>query len=91
MNSKISYQKLDRDIFQALWRWANRRHPNRSRQWIKDRYWKSNNTRNWIFASKDNKLIVASDTKIKRHRLIKFEATPYLSKYDNYHLARKLK
>jgi RNA-directed DNA polymerase len=89
--SKQSYQKLDSDIFQALWRWANRRHPNRGKQWIKDRYWKSNNTRSWIFASSDNKLLYASDTKINRHRLIKFDANPYLKEYEEYYLARKLK
>nr|WP_255361580.1 group II intron maturase-specific domain-containing protein [Candidatus Frackibacter sp. WG12] len=89
--SKASYQKLDRDIFQALWSWAKRRHPKRAKQWIKDRYWQTSNTRGWIFATEDERLIFASDTKITRHRLIKFAANPYLQEYEDYYRNRRLK
>ena len=88
--AKESYQRLDRDIFQALWRWSRRRHPNRAKSWIKDRYWESDDTRNWIFAAEDEKLIFASDTEISRHWLIKFAANPYLKEYEDYYLKRKL-
>ena len=88
--SKESYQKLDRDIFQALWRWAKRRHPNRRKEWIKDRYWGANETRDWIFKTEKEELRFASDTEVARHCLIKFAANPYLPKYDDYYLNRKL-
>jgi RNA-directed DNA polymerase len=88
--SKESYQKLDRDIFHALWSWSKRRHPNKAKGWIKKRYWKKNNTHDWIFASENEELIFASDTKISRHWLIKFAANPYLPKYEDYYLRRKL-
>ncbi|WP_018248788.1 group II intron reverse transcriptase/maturase [Orenia marismortui] len=89
--SKKSYQSLDRDIFHALWSWAKRRHPNKTKQWIKNRYWIRNETRDWIFSDRNIKLIFASDTKIIRHRLIKFAANPYLKEYDKYYLRRKLR
>lgn len=89
--SKKSYQSLDRDIFYALWSWAKRRHPNKAKQWIKDRYWIRTETRDWTFSVGNIKLIFASDTKIIRHRLIKFAANPYLKEYDKYYLRRKLR
>ncbi|WP_286169763.1 group II intron maturase-specific domain-containing protein [Halocella sp. SP3-1] len=39
--SKKSYQRMDRDIFQALWKWAKRRHPKKPSKWTKGKYWKS--------------------------------------------------
>lgn len=89
--SKKSYQSLDKDIFYALWGWAKRRHPNKPKQWLKDRYWITNNNRDWIFSDGNIKLIFASDTRIVRHRLIKFSANPYLKEYDRYYIDRKLK
>ncbi|OCL25189.1 group II intron reverse transcriptase/maturase [Orenia metallireducens] len=89
--SKKSYQSLDRDIFYALWSWAKRRHPNKAKQWIKDRYWIRTETRDWTFSVGNIKLIFASDTKIIRHRLIKFAANPYLKEYDKYYLRKKLR
>jgi RNA-directed DNA polymerase len=73
-----------------LWRWSRSRHPNRAKSWIKDRYWGANDTRDWIFAAEDEKLIFASDKEISRHWLIKFAANPYLKEYEDYYLKRKL-
>ncbi|MFO7820157.1 MAG: group II intron reverse transcriptase/maturase [Halanaerobacter sp.] len=89
--SKKSYQSLDRDIFHTLWNWAKRRHPNKAKKWLKKEYWQSDEERDWIFSDGDVRLIFASDTKIERHRLIKFDANPYLQEYDEYYFKRKLK
>ncbi|WP_408956132.1 group II intron reverse transcriptase/maturase [Natroniella sp. ANB-PHB2] len=89
--SKKSFQSLDRDVFKALWNWAKRRHPNKPNKWLKKKYWRSNETSDWIFSDGDVKLKFASDIKIVRHRLIKFVANPYLQEYDKYYLKRKLK
>ena len=89
--SKKSFQSLDRDVFKALWNWVKRRHPNKPKKWLKKEYWQSNETRDWIFSDGEVRLKFASDTKIVRHRLIKFAANPYLREYDKYYLKRKLK
>ena len=39
--SKRTFSRVDHAIFRALWQWAKRRHPKKSRQWIKDRYFES--------------------------------------------------
>jgi RNA-directed DNA polymerase len=33
-----------------LWRWAKRRHPNKGRRWIKEKYFHAIGTRMWVFS-----------------------------------------
>ena len=39
--SKKTFQDLDNLIFQKLWRWAKRRHPNQNNHWICHKYWQT--------------------------------------------------
>jgi RNA-directed DNA polymerase len=87
--AKEAFSKLDHTVFKSLWKWARRRHPNKSKQWIKDRYWKKGNDRNWIFCHKKITLKSATTTKIIRHPLIKFDANPYLQTDKLYYIARE--
>lgn len=87
--AKSTFQKVDKFIFETLWRWAKRRHPKKSKTWRKHRYFIQTTTRDWIFDSKRNRLMFASDIKIVRHILIKFEAHPYLEEYEDYYRMRK--
>ncbi len=77
VHSKDTFAKLDHTIFTMLWAWARHRHPNKSKRWIVARYWRTENDRNWIFSDGNKRLKLATDTKIIRHRLIKFDANPY--------------
>jgi len=75
--SKRVFQKIDSLIFQMLWKWATRRHPNKGKKWIKERYWKIENNRKWVF--KDTaKLKLMSDKKIIRHIPLKTSQNPYI-------------
>lgn len=56
----------------------------------KDRYFVREGSRDWIFRTEKVKLIFASDIKIKRHVLIKFEAHPYLRDYDEYYSKQRV-
>lgn len=87
--SKKTFQKVDKVIFEMLWRWAKRRHPTKSKAWRKIRYFGNTSTRDWIFETKRDRLLFASDTKIRRHILIRLEAHPYLEKYIEYYSKRK--
>lgn len=84
MVSKQKFQQLDAVIFKALWKWARSRHPMKSRQWIKDRYWKRIGNRDWIFMSENQRLIFASSIKIKRHIMTKLDMNPYLKEDVQY-------
>ncbi|MCP5006454.1 MAG: group II intron reverse transcriptase/maturase [Planctomycetes bacterium] len=87
--AKEAFSKLENTVFRSLWKWARRRHSNKPKQWIKDRYWKKMNNRDWIFCDKKITLKSATSTKIIRHLLIKFDANPYLPTDKLYYIARE--
>lgn len=41
--AKETFSKLDHIIWEMLWRWAKRRHPNKSKHWIVAKYWTTHN------------------------------------------------
>ena len=78
--SKQIFNKLNYNIFNMLWRWAKRRHPNKSARWIKNRYWRSKGTRDWIFSNGKATLIRPTDIPIVRHERLKLDMNPYINK-----------
>jgi len=75
-------------IWQTLWRWAKRRHPNKGGHWIARRYWIMNGPR-WVFATRGQKrkivkLIDLADISIQRHVKIQSGANPYDPKWEMY-------
>ena len=76
--SKEIFGKLDYRVWNMLWKWAKRRHPNKSKWWIADKYWHRIGTRKWVFSAERNELKRFSDTKIVRHPCIKLDKNPYL-------------
>jgi RNA-directed DNA polymerase len=91
--SKQSFRKVDNAIFLALWQWAKRRHPNKPKRWIKDKYFHRIGKQHWAFCGetigKEGKLIKlqllkAASIPIKRHIKIKAEANPYDPAYEVY-------
>src|SRR5207253_1480926 len=47
--SKETFVRVDTAIYRALWQWAKRRHPHKSLQWVKDRYFGRCGNQNWRF------------------------------------------
>ena len=45
--SKDTFGKIDHAVFQAVWRWAKRRHPNKGKWWVKKKYFKTVGGRDW--------------------------------------------
>jgi RNA-directed DNA polymerase len=98
-----TFAKIDSEVWKVIWQWATRRHPNKKPQWIKERYFKSEGNRNWIFTAntkdkegkpREMKLVKASDTKIERHTKIRGEANPFDPAQEAYFeslLGRKMK
>ena len=91
MVSRDTFEKVDDQIWQALWRWAKRRHPKKGKQWIASKYFHTVENRNWVFASETHakngekfllKIVHASKTKIIRHVKIKAGAIPYVLEWQ---------
>jgi RNA-directed DNA polymerase len=87
--AKQTFNYVDYRIWKLLWRWCRRRHGNRCKRWVKDKYFKRVGPRNWVFSGlqlsgKLLHLLYASDTPIKRHTKIKAEANPYAPEDEMY-------
>lgn len=91
--SSRTFSYVDHHIFKALWSWSKRRHPNKSKEWIKAQYFRRDKLRDWMFFAKiKNKagnqahldIAIASKVQIRRHIKIKADATPFDSNYHEY-------
>jgi len=81
-----------------LWQWAKRRHRNKSRGWVRARYFTEYKNRQWVFAVREKdvngtstwkRLVEISDIPIRRHVKIRAEANPYDPKWEGYFEARE--
>ena len=95
--AKKVFNQVDSAVWEMLWRWAVRRHPRKTRRWVKDRYFKVQGGRRWVFScaekSADGRkrqytLLDASDTPIVRHIKIKAAANPHDPAWDEYFESR---
>lgn len=84
-SAKKTFSSMGYVIWKNLWRWANRRHPNKGKKWVKRRYFIHRNSRDWIFAAKSGKELFDIDSiPIRRHVKIKSEANPFDPKWEEY-------
>ena len=94
-----AFQRVDFEVWRRLWLWARRRHPEKSRRWVKDRYFHAIGPHQWKFAADTGertpegkpiwlKLVYASDTKIRRHIKIRAEANPFDPDWQDYFAER---
>ncbi len=91
--SKATFIKVDRAVFECLYRWMRRRHRRKSWRWIKAKYFDHVDGRNWVMSgeviSKNGRarrlhLESAAKTVIRRHVKIKGEANPYDPAWEVY-------
>ena len=91
--SKRIFAQVDHAIFKCLWKWAKRRHPKKPANWVKNRYFKTIEHRDWVFygfrdkgtgKSTVTKLVNAADTPIHRHVALKGSANPYDPQWEIY-------
>jgi RNA-directed DNA polymerase len=91
-----AFSRVDNYVFHQLWRMLRRRHTNKSKGWIIDRYWKAAGKK-WIFTvtkkvkrtQRTYQVLRASSIGIRRHIKIKAEANPYLQEYALYFHRRR--
>lgn len=101
ISAKRTYDKVDHIIWQTLWRWARRRHPQKSAHWVAEKYWHLGEVRGWIFAANTGSytekgipirihLLKATKTAIRRHLKIKSDANPFDPGWREYFEQRVL-
>jgi RNA-directed DNA polymerase len=91
--SKRTFSYVDSRIFNMLWRWCRRRHRQKSRKWIKAKYFRRVGNRDWVFMGivRDSKgnahpicLMEAAGVRIVRHVQIRGDANPYDPAWEGY-------
>jgi RNA-directed DNA polymerase len=91
--SKRTFVRVDDALFRCLWQWAKRRHPNKRRRGIADKYFGSTEGRHWRFFGeaadekgrlRRNWITLASSTPIRRHAKIKGAVNPYDPEWEVY-------
>ncbi|MHB2246727.1 group II intron reverse transcriptase/maturase [Pseudomonas fitomaticsae] len=84
--AKKAFSRMDNSVFHALWRWAKRRHPNKSLEWVRRGYFQPHEGRSWVFATMamrtDGTKAIAplysiASTAIERHRKVSGEYNPF--------------
>ncbi len=84
--SKEIFSNCDTILYSQLKRWAERRHPNKSKTWVKNKYWHTRGNRNWVFGVKEEGKIIFelfehAKTPIVRHTKVKGNASPFDGKF----------
>jgi RNA-directed DNA polymerase len=96
--AKKTFGHVDDQVFRALMAWIDRRHPGKSAEWKRRRYFRSEGLRNWVFSTtiRDGMgrltgldLFRASSVEIVRHIKIQGDANPYDPAYRRYFALRE--
>ena len=93
--AKGVFARNDHEIWSMLWKWAKRRHPHKSSQWIMDKYFHNRGNRKWMFIAKEvckseeHRLFTEASMPIQRHVKIRTKANPYDPAWAEYFTARK--
>jgi RNA-directed DNA polymerase len=91
--SQRTFSHIDNQVSQILWRWAKRRHPRKSSHWLKQKYFRAEPGRKWVFHGnlpQPNgpptliRLFKTQSIPSQRHLKIKAEANPYDPHWEQY-------
>jgi RNA-directed DNA polymerase len=85
--AKHVFHKARHAQWQRLWAWAKRRHPNKSSQWVKARYFRSDGS--WTFWAGKAELVKPDATPIPRFPKGKGRSSPYDPALHQYWTERK--
>ena len=97
--SKEVFCRCDQVLINQIKRWAYRKHTDKSREWIRNKYFIRDGNRSWIFGLEyvcggiKDKFILRklADIPIRRHVKVKCEANPFDPSWDTYFERRKRK
>lgn len=91
--AKETFQKLDYTVYKMLKHWAKRRHNNKGRYWIYNKYWNNINGRNNVFEENNIRLKKFADVPIIRKEIMNLNKNPYLDRryYQAYKIRQQAK
>jgi RNA-directed DNA polymerase len=95
--SKETFAAVDAAVFHCVWRWAKRRHPHKPASWVRKRYFRTHEHRQWVFsgtvigrAGKPAPMWLFSALRlpIRRHVKVQQRANPYDPAWELYYEQR---
>jgi RNA-directed DNA polymerase len=94
--SKKIFGQVGYSTLRMVWRWLRRQHPNKSRDWLKRRYFSASGTGTFSVRTKDRQgkpgvlsLYRVDTTIIERHIKVRADANPYDPQYSEYFEKRR--
>ena len=75
--STRTFAYLDTYLFHILFVWAMRRHSDKGKKWIANKYWHQKGNRKWVYCTEENTLFRPTDVKKKRHVKVRNSMNPY--------------
>jgi RNA-directed DNA polymerase len=93
-----AFSRIDNHVFERLWHMLQRRHPNKSANWLIQHYWSAAGLKRRVFAVKAKtskgatkiyQLIRVTSIGIRRHVKIRAAANPYMPEDDDYFARRR--
>jgi RNA-directed DNA polymerase len=85
--AKHVLQKVRHNQWQMLWNWAKRRHPEKSKNWVKARYFRDDGY--WTFCEGKAELVKPDKTPITRFIKVIGRSSPYDPALKEYWIKRK--
>jgi len=89
-----TFQRVDWEIFRKLWQWARRRHSQKCKGWVKEKYYRRIGNQAWCFSAEKEiqkkgelkyvQLVHLAAVKTKKHVKIRHDANPYDTNYKCY-------
>ena len=94
--SKVIFTRMDSWLWEKLWKWSRRRHPDKGNKWIKAKYFHRHDGYEWTFGhwiKGNNKtpfryIRLMRKLPIKRHPLIRGAFNPYDDNWKDYKTMR---
>jgi len=84
-----TFSYVDGQIWNLLWKWALKRHRNKSKGWVKQKYFQMYKGRDWVFTTSNKegdvaRIFHATTIQIKRHIKIRSQANPFDATQEMY-------
>ena len=85
-NATRAFNHVDYLLFWKLWRWAKRRHPTKTRVWVRQKYFQGGSgTLQWCFGEKGGlQLQYAASTRVLQYKKVACTASPFNARWRNY-------
>jgi len=82
--SKSEFKRLNGLIWRKSWQWAMRMHPHKNKRWLKLKYYRKIDGRDWVFSGERERIFQIGQVPIVRHVKIVNKVNPFDPAFEEY-------